>query len=393
MSKRTAYFYLLLLLVGVSCLRLKLASIPLERDEGEYAYMGQLILKGIPPYKEAYNMKFPGTYYAYAIIEKIFGESATGIHLGILFINLFAIVLLFFTGLKILNYDLALLAAFFYAVLSSSSTVLGFAGHATHFVVLFLLAGLLILSYTRNNKQLSFYFFSGLLISTGSLMKQHGILFILMPVLITWVDVSLNNFQKLKRIFVISLGAAIPLIILFLLMYQQGVYSSFLYWTFEYAMSYENQISWFKFPIALFEGLKFVTQSFFLIWLIAILGYFTVIVSKTLIPLTPFSRIFLIILVPVSFLVVMPGFYFRPHYFIPFLPVIALLAGYFTLYCQAKYNYLKNKKAFIPLFIIIVIVPGFMIERNYFFLTMVLQAVTIFMGLKMRFHKQKCFQK
>ena len=51
----------------VVAIRIRLLGIPLERDEGEYAYAGQLILQGIPPYKLAYNMKFPGTYAAYAV--------------------------------------------------------------------------------------------------------------------------------------------------------------------------------------------------------------------------------------------------------------------------------------------------------------------------------------
>jgi hypothetical protein len=42
--------------------RLGLLNFPLERDEGEYAYAGQLMLQGIPPYDLACNMKFPGTY-------------------------------------------------------------------------------------------------------------------------------------------------------------------------------------------------------------------------------------------------------------------------------------------------------------------------------------------
>jgi hypothetical protein len=52
--------------------RLKFADVPLERDEGEYAYAGQLILHGVPPYTLAYNMKFPGTYYAYAALMAVF---------------------------------------------------------------------------------------------------------------------------------------------------------------------------------------------------------------------------------------------------------------------------------------------------------------------------------
>ena len=41
-------------------IRIRFLAIPLERDEGEYAYAGQLMLQGIPPYRLAYNMKFPG---------------------------------------------------------------------------------------------------------------------------------------------------------------------------------------------------------------------------------------------------------------------------------------------------------------------------------------------
>lgn len=42
---------LLFLIVAVfAALRLRLLDLPLERDEGEYAYAGQLLLQGIPPY-------------------------------------------------------------------------------------------------------------------------------------------------------------------------------------------------------------------------------------------------------------------------------------------------------------------------------------------------------
>ncbi|HVH50107.1 MAG TPA: hypothetical protein VM781_00455, partial [Candidatus Bathyarchaeia archaeon] len=53
----------ILLFAGI---RWRLREMPLERDEGEYAYAGQLILQNIPPYELAYNMKLPGTYVAYA---------------------------------------------------------------------------------------------------------------------------------------------------------------------------------------------------------------------------------------------------------------------------------------------------------------------------------------
>ncbi len=59
---RVAWWTLAVIVFGfVLAIRIRLLGIPLERDEGEYAYAGQLMLQGIPPYKLAYNMKFPGT--------------------------------------------------------------------------------------------------------------------------------------------------------------------------------------------------------------------------------------------------------------------------------------------------------------------------------------------
>lgn len=119
----------------VIAIRIRLLGVPLERDEGEYAYAGQLILQGVPPYTLAYNMKFPGTYAAYAAIMSIFGQTITGIHLGLLLVNAATIILVFLLGRQLVNSVVGLTAGMSYAVLSVSPSVLGFAGHATHFCV------------------------------------------------------------------------------------------------------------------------------------------------------------------------------------------------------------------------------------------------------------------
>jgi hypothetical protein len=56
-----------ILLVAIA-LRVHLLSVPLERDEGEYAYAGQLTLQGFLPYAKVYTMKMPGIYGAYALM-------------------------------------------------------------------------------------------------------------------------------------------------------------------------------------------------------------------------------------------------------------------------------------------------------------------------------------
>src|SRR5258707_15227298 len=81
------WIWLGLILLFVVAVRIPFLSVPLERDEGEFAYAGQLILEGIPPYQLAYNMKLPGTYVAYAAILRTFGETAAGIHVGLMVVN------------------------------------------------------------------------------------------------------------------------------------------------------------------------------------------------------------------------------------------------------------------------------------------------------------------
>jgi len=101
----------------VITIRTRLLGVPLERDEGEYAYAGQLILQGVPPYTLAYNMKFPGVYAAYAAIMSIFGQTITGIHLGLLLVNAATILLIFLLGRQLVNSVVGLVAGMSYAVL------------------------------------------------------------------------------------------------------------------------------------------------------------------------------------------------------------------------------------------------------------------------------------
>src|ERR1700751_577231 len=126
-------------------IRMHLLAMPLERDEGEYAYAGQLMLQGTPPYQLAYNMKFPGVYAGYALIMWIFGESSVGIHLGLLIVNVATIVIVFLIAKRLIGLPAAIAAAASYTILSASPSVLGLAAHATHFVMLLTLLGALVL--------------------------------------------------------------------------------------------------------------------------------------------------------------------------------------------------------------------------------------------------------
>src|SRR5438477_6896597 len=162
-----------------TAVRIRLLGIPLERDEGEYAYAGQLLLQGIPPYKLAYSMKFPGTYVAYAITMFLFGQTVTAIHLGLLLVNCATSALIFFIGKRLVNSTVGIVAAASYALLSVSPSVLGLAAHATHFVVLPVLGGVFLLLNKQSRLGVGRLLLSGLVMGLGLLMKHPGLYFIL----------------------------------------------------------------------------------------------------------------------------------------------------------------------------------------------------------------------
>jgi len=332
MTKRAFSPYWHYALVGViillfAVIRFRLRDFPLERDEGEYAYMGQLMLQGIPPYKLAYNMKLPGTYAAYALILAVFGQTPGGIHCGLILINAATTLLVYFLGRRLFGSLAGVVACDCYALLSTSSTVLGFAAHATHFVVLMALAGILLLLKAMEGKGGWLFFVSGILVGLAFIMKQPGIFFVLFAgsylLYRDWRERPVDRKGLMLRSGLFWLGAMAPFVITCLLLYMAGVFDRFWFWTFSYARAYGSQMN-----IGL--GLRAFSNTFprvvgpsVLIWIAAALGLTTLLWRPE-----SRSRAYFVLGFPVfSFLAVCPGLYFRAHYFILLLPAVALLAG------------------------------------------------------------------
>ncbi len=136
--------------------RVRLLDLPLGRDEGEYAYAGQLLLQGVPPYSQAYNMKFPGMYVLYAVVMAVFGQTITGIRIGLIVATSATALLLYFLTRRLFGRTAALIAAAAYTLFSLEPTLLGLYAHATHFVNLAVVAALLLLARSaaeRNHRR------------------------------------------------------------------------------------------------------------------------------------------------------------------------------------------------------------------------------------------------
>jgi len=317
----------LLVILLAAAVRIRLLETPLERDEGEYAYAGQLLLEGIPPYKEAFNMKFPGVYGAYAVIMAAFGQTIAGIHFGFLLLNAGTIVLVFLLGRRLFTTAAGVAAAAAYALLSVGEGVLGTQAHATHFVVAAALGATLLLLSAIDTGKPATLFCSGLLYGVAILMKQHGAFFAIFGGLYLLADHWRQHrgawLALLRKLTLLMIGTATPLALTALALWRAGVFDKFWFWTVTYAREYllemplADGVGWFKsnFPHAVGPNL--------LLWICAAAGLVMRCSKKS----DRVSAVFVSGLLIFSFIAICPGLYFRSHYFVLMLPAIALLAG------------------------------------------------------------------
>jgi hypothetical protein len=235
----------ILVVLLAALIRIHLLDAPIERDEGEYAYAGQLILKGIPPYAEVYNMKMPGIYGAYALIMAVFGQTHGGIHLGLLLINAATTVFLFLLVMRLYGPFTGAMAAACFAVLCLGQAVLGIFANAEHFVILPAVGGILLLVRAVDSGRKVHIFLSGLLLGVAFIMKQHGAAFIAFGGLYLFLSLftrRLSLSECVSKFLLFSAGAVVPFGLTCLILLWAGVFERFWFWTFLYASKYVSSV-------------------------------------------------------------------------------------------------------------------------------------------------------
>jgi hypothetical protein len=325
-GKYCAIVSLLIVIVFFAAIRWRLRSMPLERDEGEYAYVGQLLLHGIPPYKLAYTMKLPGTHAAYALLMAVFGQTQAGIHIGLILVNAATVLLVYLLALRLSGRLAAIAASASYAVLSTSFSVLGLAAHATHFVVICAMAGILVLLKAVETERLWQFLVSGILMGLAFLMKQPGMAFAVfggLYLLKSQLSPPVPWATAARKAGCYGLGVAMPFALTCLILAVSGVFKNFWFWVFTYAGQYTSEEGFAS-------GLRFFKINFPRsvgsatgMWIIAGVGLTAFFWNRE----SRRNAVLIGGLLVFSFLAVCPGFYFRPHYFIQMLPAIALLVG------------------------------------------------------------------
>jgi len=364
------YALLGIVVLAICALRYRLLDFPLERDEGGFSYMAKLILQGIPPYTQAYDFKPPGLYLMYAVFLAFFGQTAGGVHTGLLVMNAGTMIMLFLLARKWLTSVGALIAVAVYGILSLGSSVLGFAAHATHFVVFWMLLGYLLLTISIENGRKSVLFLSGIALGLAVLMKQPGLMFLVPPILVTILPGSWRRFgfgESLRREGALIAGAFVPVFLAGTWLAITGAFRQFVFWTYQYGTEFGTRMS---LPEALTQftvSFPQILGNFTLAWVLAGVGLLILFADRRM----KQWRFLLVLFALFSFAAVGLGFEFRSHYFVMLLPAVGIFAGYsvealVTRFLKQQSATLARTIAFIiPAF---VLGYGVVADWNYFFL-------------------------
>jgi len=207
-----------------------------------------------------------------------------------------------------------------------SPSVLGFAGHATHFALLPVLGGTLLLCSSTDRQALQRLFASGLLFGVGLLMKQPAVFFALFGA-IYLVSGNLHRGAQAKKTLVqgvtFSAGVILPLGVTCLVLWRIGVFERFWFWTIDYASQYGSLVPFSVARQIFAYNAEEVVLGSWPIWILAGIGLGAGLWE----PRTRRTAVFLLGFFFFSALAICPGFYFRLHYFILLLPAVSLLAG------------------------------------------------------------------
>jgi hypothetical protein len=323
-------------LAGVALVRLRLLGVPFERDEGEYAYVGKLLLGGGLPYRDAYSMKLPGAYGMYALIVGVLGDTPARVHLGLLFVALAGAACLYYAVRRLFGPGVALVAGSVTALFALSCPFMGFAAHATQFIVLFVSMSLVFVARYRERGRWADASLAGVMVGAAFLMKQQAAPFVAAVVLVVAAAARLDRrvarATAAVHVLACGAGAAAPYLAVALAAWTAGIAGKFWLWTVSYAANYEA-MPW---AAAVPDGGRWDTVATLLgssfgpmfaeypaLWLAALAGLPALAVKG----LDWSQRVLAAMLAVAAAVAVSAGFYFRPHYFVVAAPAVGLLAG------------------------------------------------------------------
>src|ERR1039457_489563 len=308
-------------------LRTNIVAIPLERDEGLVGYIGQIIVDGGLPYRDAVDHKPPVVHYIYALAAWLLPSTATAIHT-------FAHVYTFGTLLACYCLAKALTGspsagwwtALSFAVVSSLPSLHGFAASTEMFLLLPATLGLWCAVLAARNRHVRLLALSGAMGSLAFLTKQTGGLLALFTAIYVVVSAYHRSWPFRRKLSAMvtwgllwMLGFLAPIACVAAYFGVRGGLSDLIHWVVTYNLEYTTQSE--GAAIARLTPLLTSTAFEALPLTLAAIGAAIFLLARRL----PVG-LFVVGFLGFSLLAIVPGAAY-PHYLAQLAPAMALASG------------------------------------------------------------------
>ncbi|MFX1519256.1 MAG: ArnT family glycosyltransferase [Promethearchaeota archaeon] len=309
---------IVILIIGVIIRSLTLLR-SIGGDEAAFLYYGWMIIKGKVLYRDLFNQKAPGVYFVTALFFLIFGKNVLGMRVLSILLNAFTAFVLFKIGKKISNPITGVISALLYEFDPLSlyySTMV----YSETFMVFFMVLAVYFYISAREKTSSWHYLFVGVLIGVSAIMRQPGIILILVIFVhqIYWKRTLKNLLQSIGTLILGTGISAIPIAVYFLAAnaLNDAVYATILF-----------NVSTYSYGLSLGNRLKILYNQVFLrnviLWIVGVGGMlFTLERRKK-------WDLFLVGWCLASFLVVVVLSTPYSHYYIQAMPAFSLLGGIF----------------------------------------------------------------
>jgi hypothetical protein len=245
MHKRYAWILFLLFTLLLIIIRLPSLDEPLENDSGANAFFARQMLRGKTLYAEFHpGHHLPGIYFTFELAFKMFGDDPNAPKLLLLPWTLACVLLLYLIGHTYFDEQIGIVAALFFIAVSSQRGLAGMTVEMEHFANLPLIAGIfLLMVLSRRHAPAWQLIWLGVL---GALSILYKVIFV-SPLIVAgiailsmaWITRKEVGVWKtmLSRLIWMTIGLVMPLAIVAAYFASLGLWKRFIL-TFAFGFNY-----------------------------------------------------------------------------------------------------------------------------------------------------------
>jgi 4-amino-4-deoxy-L-arabinose transferase-like glycosyltransferase len=322
--KRTLPFLAVIILV-VLAMRLPLLNIPLDRDEGGYAYIAWRMGFGELPYRDWIDQKPPGVFWIYHMALSLPMDATQAVHCMAMLFSVASACALFWLALRFTSPLWAMAAAVLFGIFSADPLVEGTSANTELFMLLPLILSLIALlaAVRKSRGVIALALLAGALTGAAIAFKQVAV--VNWPLLVIGYWLLIEGTRRVGRTVAFAAWSAIGtaavwgLIGFYFLLHRE--LHGLVYHVFTHNLGYVETLSWKDRLESCLLALHGIYPSEAALWIFSAAGFFALWKGGR-------HRIYLFLgaWTAASLAgVCMSGYFFR-HYFEQLLPVLCLAA-------------------------------------------------------------------